>query len=126
MLHVSFSDEYIFALFFQTSMSASPIPWGVGFVGEPASTPRDPTCVPVPTAGGLWEGAGRVKVKQDTFYKQILEIILVTVPISGNNFFFGKPNFYWFILHVCNFMVNYGTCISVDIAIGYCVSVELL
>lgn len=53
MLHVSFSDEYIFALFFQTSMSASPIPWGVGFVEEPASTPRDPTCVPVRMAGGL-------------------------------------------------------------------------
>ena len=92
MLHVSFSDEYIFALFFQTSMSASPIPWGVGFVGEPASTPRDPTCVPVRMAGGLWEGAGRVKVKQDKFYKQILEIILVTVPISlggrGKQFFF--------------------------------------
>ena len=39
---------------------------------EPASTPRDPTCVPVRTAGGLWEVAGLVKVKQDTFYKQIL------------------------------------------------------
>ena len=99
MLHVSFSDEYIFALFFQTSMSASPIPWGVGFVGEPASIPRDPTCVPVRTAGGLWEGAGRVKVKQDTFYKQILEIILVTVPISwggggwGTIFFLESQTF---------------------------------
>ena len=48
-----FPNEFIFTLFFQTSMSANPIPWGVGFVEEPASTPQDPTCVPVRMAGGL-------------------------------------------------------------------------
>ena len=75
-------------------MSASPIPWGVGFVEEPASTPQDPTCVPVRTAGGLWEGAGRVKVKQDTFYKQILgnHFSYITIRLGGA-IFFGKPNF---------------------------------
>ena len=83
-------------------MSASPTPWGVGFVGEPASTPRDPTCVPVRTAGGLWEGAGHVKVKQDTFYKQILEIILVTVPISWG----GETIFFW----KAKLLLVYSTC----------------
>ena len=54
------------------------------------------------------------------FTNKYLEIILVTLPIGWGRatIFFGKPNFYCFFL--CNFMVNFGTCISVDIAIGCC------
>ena len=85
---------------------------------EPASTPRDPTCVPVRTAGGLWEVAGLVKVKHHTFYKQILGNHL---SYSTNRLGGGDKNLVWkakllLFFFLCNFMVNYGTCISVDIA----------